>query len=51
MSTTAPSERVPPKKPYTPPRLIAYGDIAQLTAAVGFMGSVDGGMFFMSRTS
>jgi hypothetical protein len=39
------------RKPYKSPQLISYGDISELTAAVGWMGAMDGGMFFMSRTS
>jgi hypothetical protein len=39
------------KKPYSTPSIVSYGDITALTAAVGWMGAKDGGMFFMSRTS
>jgi hypothetical protein len=38
------------KKVYKSPQLVSYGDITELTTAVGWMGAVDGGMFFMSRT-
>ena len=31
------------KKPFEPPRLMVYGDIATLTRAVGRTGSNDGG--------
>jgi hypothetical protein len=40
----------PAKKVYTRPELVTYGDLTHLTAAVGYMGMADGGMFFMSRT-
>jgi hypothetical protein len=32
-----------PKKPYEPPRLVAYGNIAAVTQSVGKAGSPDGG--------
>jgi hypothetical protein len=51
MTKASPDSATPRKKEYQSPRLISYGDIAQLTTAVGWMGMKDGGMFFMSRTS
>ncbi|MDP6609260.1 MAG: lasso peptide [Vicinamibacterales bacterium] len=41
----------PAKKPYTKPQLTTYGDILEITQAVGYMGVSDGGTWFMSRTS
>jgi hypothetical protein len=32
------------KKPYEPPRLSVYGDIAAVTRTVGMSGMLDGGM-------
>ena len=32
-----------PKKPYEPPRLVAYGNIAAVTQTVGMSGTPDGG--------
>jgi hypothetical protein len=31
------------KKPYQPPKLLVYGDLAQMTKAVGRAGRIDGG--------
>ena len=38
------------KKPFKPPRLHVYGDIATLTRAVGATGLVDGGKGKTTRT-
>ena len=38
------------KKPFEPPRLTVYGDIASLTKAVGRTGLVDGGKGSATRT-
>lgn len=40
----------PKKKPFEPPRLTVYGDIAALTKAVGRTGLVDGGKGNTSKT-
>jgi hypothetical protein len=41
----------PAKKPYTPPSLVVYGDIGQITKAVGKSGNADaGGMEQMDKT-
>jgi hypothetical protein len=40
-SSNAPEQ---PKKPFEPPRLHVYGDIAALTRKVGKTGLVDGGV-------
>jgi len=37
-----PSERLP-KKPYQPPKLLVYGDLAEMTKAIGTKGHADGG--------
>jgi len=39
-----------PKKPFEPPRLHVYGDIAALTRAVGKTGLSDGGKGASNRT-
>jgi hypothetical protein len=31
------------KKPYQPPRLLVYGDLAEMTKAVGTKSKIDGG--------
>jgi hypothetical protein len=38
-----PSERLV-KKPYQPPKLHVYGDLAEMTKALGKKGSRDGGV-------
>jgi hypothetical protein len=39
------------RKPYRAPELRAYGSLARITEAVGFMGTLDGGtMILMRRT-
>ena len=38
------------KKPFEPPRLVVYGDIATLTRVVGKTGLADGGKGGTSRT-
>jgi len=35
---------VPAKKPYQPPKLTVYGDLAEMTQASGNMHMLDGGM-------
>lgn len=32
-----------PKKPYQTPKLLAYGDLTEMTLAMGNMGKLDGG--------
>ena len=40
-----------PKKPFTDPRLVVYGDIQKITNAIGKEGSPDtGGMGVNSKT-
>ena len=39
-----------PKKPFDPPRLRVYGDIAALTRTVGRTGLADGGMGNTAKT-
>ena len=39
-----------PKKPYEPPRLVAYGDIAAVTQTLGMGGTPDGGVGTMKGT-
>lgn len=39
-----------PKKPYAPPRLEIYGNIHQITRAVGSNGMGDGGAHPMNKT-
>jgi hypothetical protein len=39
------------RKPFEPPRLSVYGDIATLTRAVGRTGLTDGGHGSNARTS
>jgi len=41
------SERV--RKPYQPPVLRRYGDLARITESVGFMGNKDGGTVILMR--
>lgn len=31
------------KKPYQPPKLLVYGDLAEMTKAVGSKSKIDGG--------
>ena len=40
-----------PKKPFEPPRLQVYGDIAALTRKIGRTGVGDGGSGAKTRTS
>lgn len=40
----------PEKKPYTPPVLIDWGTLADLTQAVGWSGKKDGGRFLVTKT-
>jgi hypothetical protein len=40
------------RKPYAPPRLHVYGDVATLTRAIGFMSAKsDGGSGKVSKTA
>jgi len=39
---TQPSERLK-KKPYEPPKLHVYGNLAEMTRATGKIGKADGG--------
>jgi len=39
-----PSEISAKKKPYQPPKLLVYGDLTQMTQAVGSKGHLDGGV-------
>ena len=40
-----------PKKPFTDPKLVVYGDIQQITQSVGKIGAGDGmGQGSMSKT-
>ena len=40
-----------PRKPYHPPRLLVYGDLAALTGAIGNKGMPDGGpMMLMAKS-
>ncbi len=38
-----PSEKETQKKPYQPPKLLVYGNVAQMTQARGKSGRPDGG--------
>jgi hypothetical protein len=38
------------KKPYSTPELVVYGNLQQITNAVGNMGAKDGGFGKISRT-
>lgn len=38
------------KKPYQPPKLLVYGNLAQMTKAVRRLGNPDGGHGLHSRT-
>jgi hypothetical protein len=38
-----PSKRTA-KKPYQPPKLLVYGDLAEMTKAVGTRSKLDGGI-------
>jgi hypothetical protein len=38
-----PSELPTKKKPYQPPKLLAYGDLTHMTQSVGIKGNPDGG--------
>lgn len=39
------------KKTYSTPKLVVYGDVREITQAVGNMGSADGGAGGTSKTS
>jgi hypothetical protein len=41
---------LPSKKPYCAPKLFVYGDLTEMTQAMGFAGMKDGGMFLMRKT-
>jgi hypothetical protein len=38
-----PENEKPAKKTFTPPRVVVYGDIRQITRSVGKNGNADGG--------
>jgi hypothetical protein len=38
-----PSETLAKKRPYQPPKLLVYGDLGQMTKALGPGGKLDGG--------
>ena len=39
------------KKPYQTPQLLAYGDVREITRAVGSMGAADGATHGMTKTA
>ena len=39
-----------PKRAYIPPRLLVYGDLTEMTQAMGQSGSKDGGMGMTQKT-
>lgn len=41
---------LPPKKPYSPPKLFVYGNLTEMTKAMGPVGRADGGGGFKSKT-
>lgn len=47
---TQPSERLA-KKPYQPPKLIVYGNLAEMTKAKGLTGKPDGGKMPRKRNT
>jgi len=44
-----PSETPAKKKPYQPPKLLVYGDLAQMTKSRGTSGNPDGGTHGSNR--
>ena len=46
-----PSEIPAKKKPFQAPKLLVYGDLTQMTQAVGTKGQPDGGRAFGRRRS
>ena len=44
-----PEPQIPPKKPYAEPQLLVYGDIREITQAVGGMGNSDNGQGPMNK--
>lgn len=47
---TQPSERLT-KKPYEPPKLHVYGNLAEMTKAKGVLGKTDGGTKVRKRNT
>jgi hypothetical protein len=45
-----PLATLPPKKPYSIPKLFVYGDLTEMTKAMGPVGRKDGGGAFKSKT-
>jgi hypothetical protein len=43
-----PSER-PARKPYQSPKLLVYGDLAEMTKSAGNKAKADGGTVFLKR--
>ena len=41
--------KAPAKKPYQPPKLLVYGDLAEMTRAKGNVGKLDGGTVARKR--
>jgi len=50
-STSQPVEKKAEAKTYNSPRLVEYGNVQQLTQAVGNMGMMDGGAMMQKKTS
>jgi hypothetical protein len=52
---SGPDERTsadaPARKPYVPPALRVYGDVAELTRIVATTGNLDGGSANMKKTA
>jgi hypothetical protein len=46
-----PSAGTSGRKPYVPPVLRVYGDVAELTRVVGVAGNLDGGSANMKKTA
>lgn len=44
-----PSEKLDQKKPYQAPKLLVYGDLSDMTKAVGPRGKLDGGHRLLKR--
>ena len=45
-----PLDTLPPKKPYSTPKLFVYGDLTEMTQNMGPVGRKDGGMGFRQKT-
>lgn len=50
VDNNASREAKPGKKHYSPPVLIDWGTLADLTQAVGWSGKKDGGRFLVTKT-